>query len=250
MARITPQELADRLQEALGENLLSVTLYGPTALEEDTETPDDVEHPILIVTETLDLDALTALATPVREWHQSGHPHPLLFTRQRLKQNCDSFPVEFLDMKEARKVLYGEDSILKLELSRAYFQQELASNLKGELLALRSRLLDYFEEPARLRTTLLESLSSLRLFLRATLRLYLPVGPTTHSAVLNALKIHIPVDPTVYEKVEALKRAESEPESLHTLYLDYLNEIEKLIDYTDTLNTKRGNSTTYPPFSG
>ena len=251
MARMTPKEFVTRLESVLGDGLVSITLYGPTALEEETCLPDDVEHPILIVTEQLDLETLTRLAQPVQEWRACGHPKPLCFTRERLKLSSDSFPVELLDMKEARKVLLGEDSILKLEVRRTYFQQELITKLKTELLELRSSFLEAVGDSERLRQLLVDSLAGVRLLLRGVLRMYIPHCPSTHAGVLESLKIHLSVDAKIYQQVAAL-RNEATPESsdgLEVLFSNYLTEIEKLADSTDALRIKRAGST-YPPFRG
>lgn len=251
MARMTPQELVSRLESALGDGLVSITLYGPTALEEETQLPEDVEHPILIVTEQLNQETLTKLAQPVQEWRASGHPKPLCFTRERLKLSSDSFPVELLDMKEARKVLLGEDSILKLEVRRTYFQQELATKLKTELLELRSSFLEAVGDSEKLRQLLVDSLAGVRLLLRGVLRMYVPHCPSTHAGVLESLKIHLPVNANVYQQIAAFRNKEA-PESsdtLEALFSDYLTEIEKLADSTDALRIKRGGAT-YPPFRG
>lgn len=248
MPDMSLKQLVSELKEALGDNLVSVTLYGPTALEEASRLPEDVEHPILIVMEELGLESLRKLASPIQKWRGSGHPKPLVFTRERLKHSSESFPVELLDMKEARRVLHGEDSILKLEVRRTHFQQELAANLKTELLALRSSFLENHGDGSALRKTLVDSLSGLRLLLRATLRMFVPVCPSTHRGVLESLKIHLPVDASVYEEVEALRHAEA-PEGIEDLFVCYIREVEKLIDGTDALRVKRGGAT-YPPFRG
>ncbi len=248
MSDMSLKQLVSELKEAVGDNLVSVTLYGPTALEEKSRLPEDIEHPILIVTEELGLETLRKLAGPIQQWRGAGHPKPLVFTRERLKHSSESFPVELLDMKEARRVLYGEDSILKLEVRRTHFQQELASNLKMELLSLRSSFLENHGKGPQLRKTLVDSLSGIRLLLRATLRMYVPVCPSTHRGVLESLKIHLPVDASVYEEVETLRHGET-PEAIEELFVRYIREVEKLIDGTDALRVKRGGAT-YPPFRG
>lgn len=246
-----PNTFVSRLESALGDDLVSLTLFGPTALEEESRLPEDVEHPMLIVTERLDLEVLRRLAPPVQAWRSAGHPKPLVFTKERLKHSSDSFPVELLDMKEARKVLYGEDSILKLEVRRTYFQQELATKLKTELLDLRSSFLEDVGDSKKLRRVLLDSLAGVRLLLRAVLRMYVPTCPSTHKGVLDSLKIHLPVNGEVYQRVAGLRQEEPpEPSGgLEALFTEYLTEIEKLADSTDALRIKQGGAT-YPPFRG
>lgn len=247
MPRLNPEKLAEQLRQTLGDNLISVTLYGPAAKQEMTLQPEDAEFPLLIVTGTLDLDTLCAMANPIREWRDQGQPQPLVFTEKRLTQSGDSFSVELLDMKEARRVLHGKDSVLHLEVSRVHFQTALATNLKRELLGLRSRFLDGQGSPELLRAALLDSQSTVRLLMRAALRLYMPVGPSEHAAVLEALKVHLPVEPEVFNQVESLRKGPGEL-PIDVLYGRYLEEIEKVIDGTDALMKRRSTPLTYPPF--
>ncbi len=247
-----PIELANGLKEALQENLISVTLYGPEAVkkEDDQGNEDFREYPLLIVTRELNFSTFHAMHPLLKAWHDSGNPMPMIFTEERLNHSSDSFPVEFLDMKEARKVLHGPDSILTLEVGRAHFQQELIHNLKSELLRLRSRFLENMGKPEALKSEICSSLATIHLLMRATLRLYVPVGPSTHKGVMNSLKIHIPINPEVFESVQGLRigKVAALEMNMDNLYFDLLRELEKIIDGIDRLKIRRAASATYPPF--
>ena len=47
---------------------------------------------------------------------REGHPSPLLMSEEEVHNSADSFPIEFHDMKEHRRVLYGLDVIADLHV--------------------------------------------------------------------------------------------------------------------------------------
>ncbi len=249
---MTPDALLEKLKTCLADKLVSVTLYGPAAILEEGEMPANGsrENALLIITRDLELDTLRCIAEPIRTWREAGNPAPLLFTEDRIKNAADSFPVEILDMKEARKVLYGEDSILHLELNRTNFQQELVYALKSTLIRLRNNYFNQHDNAGALRRGMLEALTELRLYLRAATRLYVPVCPASNSGVLNAMKVHIPIDPAVFERIETLRETSEETPVTDTeaLYYGFIRQIETVIDGIDQLNLRRGATVTYPPF--
>ena len=49
-------------------------------------------------------------------WREHGHPSPLLMSEEEVHNSADCFPIEFHDMKDHRKVLYGVDVIADLKV--------------------------------------------------------------------------------------------------------------------------------------
>ena len=249
-----PSEFSDNLIAVLGDNLISVTLFGLAAKLSEEELrhaeEETLEYPLLLVLKKLDRETYSKLSPLIKEWLDEGNPMPMVFSADHLAKSADSFPVEVLDMKECRKVIYGSDSILPMEVKRAHFQQELINTLKSELLRLRSHLLEEYGDCEILRRHLLFSYSSISLLLRSTLRLFVPVSPSSESKILETLKIHLPIEPVVFLKVQKLRlgKVHLSDEDINTLYFEYLIEVEKLADGVDAMKIRRQGGATYPPF--
>ena len=47
-------------------------------------------------------------------WLERGNPAPLLLTEEEVKTSADCFPMEYHDMREQRRVLFGADVIENL----------------------------------------------------------------------------------------------------------------------------------------
>ena len=52
----------------------------------------------------------------LRWWRGKGHPSPLLMSEEEAHNSADSFPIEFRDMKDHRKVLFGPDVIADVKV--------------------------------------------------------------------------------------------------------------------------------------
>ena len=97
----------DRLKQAQGDRLLSVILYGSAAAGEHNEHFSDLN--VLCVLTRITPAELAALGPIFEWWRALGNPSPLLLSEEELRTSTDCFPIEFHDMQERRRVLFGKD---------------------------------------------------------------------------------------------------------------------------------------------
>ena len=168
------QELVSRLQQASGDNLLSVVLYGSAAREEFDEQLSDVN--LLIVFRKLDAAALTALA-PVMAWwtHEHKLSPPLIMTDEELRDSADVFAIELLDIQHRHNTLFGEDMVSALTVPMNLHRVEVEHELRTTLLRLRQHRLLAADKPDELRWVMAKSLSSVLTLFRHAL---IAVGET------------------------------------------------------------------------
>lgn len=217
-----------------GENLLSVTLYGSTARDET----DDAKHDVLIVLERIQVDDLRKASDAVRNWTRGGQPMPVYFSREELEHGADVFPIEFLQMEQARKVLHGTDPFEFVEISQANLRHQTEYELRSKCLQLRRLFFSAATSPEQLTRLMIESLASFAAVFRAVLILHgasPPVGK--HDAVhATARVLGLDVSPfdqifDLSEKKNRLTRADAEG-----LFGNYLAEIQKVIDAVDQID--------------
>ena len=163
-------ELVQSLSTALGENLVSVLIFGSKASGEYREGRSNVN--VFLVLKTCSEEVLQRMAEPVRAWVRAGHPTPVFLAQSELKACADSLPVEFLDMQDHHKVLFGkEDPLQALTVDRSRLRAQCAQELSVKLLKLRQAMVLMEGDPKRLRGLLLDSLPSILTLFRAALRL-------------------------------------------------------------------------------
>lgn len=229
-----PEDLVDKLKKVLPSELRSVILYGSAAAGDHVEKRSD--YNILVVTEKLGVKELKALSKPSIAWIKAGNPAPLLFTLDRLKKSADVFPIEILDIKQIHRVLYGEDIVAEIDISRENLRLELEHELKGKLIQLRERYLTTGGKPKLVAELMINSLSTFLVLFRGALRLFQDKIPEKKIDVLSSLADHISFDREVFANVEDLKtgkinKSDIQPDELFERYLD---TVEKLVDAVDS----------------
>src|SRR5437899_12033489 len=103
MARMTQENFAGRVAEALGPRLVTLVLYGSAAREPSADPA--AMNTLLIVTD--DSDFLGPLATVMKDWTAAGHPPPIIMTEREWRQSANAFPIESEDIRDAHRILAG-----------------------------------------------------------------------------------------------------------------------------------------------
>jgi len=64
----------------------------------------------------------------------------MIFTVSEFLSSDDVFPIEYLDMKDGHKLLYGRDFLSEINVSDANLRHECEFDLRSKLLKLRAKL--------------------------------------------------------------------------------------------------------------
>jgi hypothetical protein len=163
------QELVDGLSQALGPKLVSVILFGSKASGEYKEGSSDVN--VFLVLEDVSMETLELMTKPSRLWMKAGHPMPVFIQKSELATYSKSLPIEFLDMKDHHKVIFGTDLLEGLTVDRAHLRAQCLQEFSTKQIKLRQAVLLVNSNAKKLRTVLLESLPSVLTLYRAALRL-------------------------------------------------------------------------------
>ena len=129
----------ERARAALGGNLKSAILYGSAAAGDYVPEHSDVN--LMFVLGETSFAAIAALAPVVEWWAKQKHRAPLLMTAEELRRGADVFSIEFLDMRENYRVLWGEDLLKGLEIPMKFHRAQVEYELREKTILLRQRLL-------------------------------------------------------------------------------------------------------------
>jgi len=178
-------ELVSRLKKGAENNLLSVILYGSAATEEFHPGHSDLN--VLCIMQSLGRDDLGKLHAASTWWVKKGHPAPLFFTLNELHRSADVFAIELVDIKAARRILYGEDVIeplvVPLDLHRMHVERELRNNT----LRLRQRHVMHATDSRKTLELMVSSISTfVALFRHALIALGEDAPPSKRATVDRA----------------------------------------------------------------
>ena len=230
---MTPEALAHKLHQVLGDRLRSVILYGSAAAGDHVGKKSD--YNTLVVTTRLGLDELAALAKPSSAWRKEGNPPPLFFTLDRLQKSADVFPIELMDIKESHRVLYGENVLDSIEVQPENLRLTLERELKSTLIRLREGFLLTEARPQRVLDLMVDSLSTVLVLFRAALRLYQTEVPPLKIDAMKALTAYVHFDDSVFLQIEDVKEGRLKPGQIEPLsvFETYLETVESIVDTVD-----------------
>ena len=146
------------MKTAFGEHLVSAVLYGSAAMGDWDERGSDLN--VLCVLDRLTPAELSASEPVFRWWRGEGNPPPLLLTDEEVRTSTDCFPMEFHDMKEHRRTLFGPDLIAGLEIDRSFYRAQVEHELRAKQIRLRQKAAEVLTEPKRLTKLLTDSIST------------------------------------------------------------------------------------------
>ena len=110
------QKFVQDVQGVYGEDLLAILLYGSAAAGEHIPGRSDIN--VVVMLQELTPALLRKAASHLRGWHRKGFATPLFFDPEILHDSLDVFPIEFLDMQERHRTLWGPDLFADLGIGR------------------------------------------------------------------------------------------------------------------------------------
>jgi predicted nucleotidyltransferase len=228
-------EFISRLRAASGENLLSVILYGSAA---DGEFhPDFSNVNLLCVLRESSFSALTAIAPAVEWWAKQKHHEPLVLTREELERSTDVFSIEFLDMKQRHRVLFGEDVLSGLQIPMHLHRAQLEYELREKLILLRERLLLAANDKKQLRELMLNSLSTFITLFRHGLIALGDTPPKAKREAVQALAARIPFDASAFLQLLDIRehKAETKQFDVTDVFARYLAAVQQVTAAVDKM---------------
>jgi len=179
---MTLDELVTQLRSAYGETLRSVILYGSAVAGEHIAKKSD--YNVLVVLDAVPLNRLAAVGAILRSWAEAGNPAPMMFTTSEWNSSSDVFPMEYADILERHRVLYGSDVTQGITVARSDLRLQVEQQALGKLLHLRRGAMAAGDDGKEQIALIEASLSALMVVFRGVVRLEGDV-PSQDYAVLS-----------------------------------------------------------------
>lgn len=228
-------QLVGKLREAHGSGLVSVILYGSAAAGDYQGSISDLN--VFCVLERIGVAELGRSEKIVNWWRELGNPSPLLMARDEVPRSTDCFPIEFHDMQERRRVLYGEDVVAGLAIDDKYYRARVEYELRAKLLRLRQKAAGIYSDHSSLLTLMEESISTFCVLGRHALRLRDGGAPWTKREIAGAVAAGFGLNPEPFYTLLDLREQKLKPRQTGAvpLFEAYLREITVLVEAVDRL---------------
>lgn len=228
------QDLVQRLRKAHRERLVAVILYGSGATGNHHEKFSDLNVLCVLTRVT---PAELADSEPIFKWWRAqSNPSPLLLSEEELRTSTDCFPVEFHDMQERRRVLFGTDVIENLVIDKTFYRAQIEMELRSKLLRLRQKAAAVLTDKEALLRLMIDSVSTFLVLARHALLVSgRPAGFQKREIAAGLAAIGAdpsPFDTLLDLREQTKKSSDVDPEAL---FGSYLKAIDAVVAHVDRL---------------
>ena len=106
----------NELIKIYGKNLISIILYG-SVLEGGFNVKRSNIN-IMLIFQTINVQTLKTGLKLIHKGRKKNIIAPLMFTENHIETSCDTFPMEFIEIKENHQVVYGKDPFVSLNINK------------------------------------------------------------------------------------------------------------------------------------
>jgi hypothetical protein len=230
-------EFVEKIKAAAGPNLVSVILYGSGA--EGEFHPEYSDLNLLCVLRDASFASLTKLTETVEWWRSKKHHPPLVLTLTELNASADTFSIEFVDMKQRHRLLFGEDVLSSLNIPMTLHRAQLEYELREKLFLLRQHLVLAGNNEKQLWEVMLQSLSSFTTLFRHVLLEMGEHGRKHSREAVGELAHRMNFDPSSFVQIMDVRAQKADRKQLRATEVasKYLQAIEQVTAAVDTMQS-------------
>jgi predicted nucleotidyltransferase len=229
-------DLLRRLQQAFGSQLVSAILYGSAAAGDYHEGASDLN--VLCVLRQITPRELLQSEPVLRWWREGGNPPPLLLSEEEVRTSSDCFPLEFHDLQEQRRVLFGPDVLAEVAIDRSFYRAQVEHELRAKQIRLRQKAAEVLSNSDRLIRLMVDSVSTFCVLGRHALILSGGHPRWKKQEVVNALGDLLVLQMDGFNAVLSLRadpKQKPKPDGA-ALFSQYLKEVDTLVRFVDRLD--------------
>jgi hypothetical protein len=157
-------------------------------------------------------------------------------SEEEVHNAADCFPVEYHDMKDRRKMLYGPDVIADVRIDSRFYRAQVEHELRSKLFRLRQQAAAVLSDPEKLFTLCVDSVSTFCMLARHALVLA-GHAKSDRRAVVHQLGETLQMDVSPFNILLDIREDKSgvDPGDPGELFAQYLECIRRLVEFVDGL---------------
>lgn len=241
MAKIPdqPQDIFTSLTQdylrAFGKDLVSLMLYGSAAGGSYVKGKSDIN--ILVVLTEEGINRLEVAFPLVKQWRKRNVAVPLVMTKPFIDSSLDSYPIEFLNMKNNSVLIHGENVLESLVFKPEDLRLQIERELKSKILLLREGYLESAGQERFVRQLISKSLTAFISIFNAMLYLKQTSMPRHKNETIKEMNKVFAIDADVFELCFEIKRGTDRlsGKEVIDIFRKYLREVEKTCHTIDCL---------------
>lgn len=231
----TLDQITKSAQQALGDNLVSLVLYGSHPRGE-AHSRSDIN--LFIVVKDSHVSALQPLAQLVPGWIKLGAAAPVIFEQDQLERSRDTFALELAEIACVHQILIGADPFDGYTPDWIEVRSELEHELRQKTIYLKRRWMAAGSDDKALRAVLAETVPGYVALLRGALMLQRhAIAPLTVTLVLDELQSWPWFKPEVWKRLINAGRGQEKISAaeLPALLVEYIEQVRAFVRHIDQM---------------
>jgi hypothetical protein len=215
--------------QVYGNQVESLLLYGSAVRGEFLPGRSNLN--LLLFVSSYDVAVLKKYNDLHKRWSKEQLVVPLFLTTADLESAAFVFPLEYQDIYEWHRVLWGQDPFVGFKVDSRHLTSEVLQALRGNLLRVRQRLVEGGSTEEAMTILLPLSITALLPVLRGTQRLLDRPVLSHGEPLLKDLEVHFGINLTGLRDALLLKRGQISPghKEVPRLMDRYLESLGKLV---------------------
>jgi len=233
---------ANKLLENLDDNLISVLVYGSAAGHVTGGAAGQYDHGvsninIAVIVRNLDFAVLKQNLDLIKWGRKYKIATPLFLTKGHILNSLDVFPIEFSEIKEQHKVIWGEDFFKDLEIPRKDIRLLCEQQIKGKVIRLGQSYLDVAPHVSVIKNILISALNDLMPVFRQLIILkgQKPDGQKEEMLAQLAQLFSLDAGPLTAVYLDKKKKKVIPPGQVEAHLQNFISQLENLSRHLDSL---------------
>ncbi|MFC1724865.1 hypothetical protein ACFL4T_04495 [candidate division KSB1 bacterium] len=203
-----PEEIFDDfvsdVKDIFSDHLISVLVTGSVAKGEYVPKKSDINFIIILSEEGM--KKIPEYLDTSKKWYKAGVSIPLFLYKEYIESSLDSFPIEFLNIKNNSKTIYGEDLTGIIAIDNKDLRLQVEREIKGKLLKLRHAFFEIDLKPKAFRQFISVSISTFNPIFAAAVYLKENFYPKNQSEIYQKISEIFSVEKDFFDRLIDIKQ--------------------------------------------
>ena len=232
-------QFTGEIRGIFGDDMISVILFGSAVTNDFIPGRSDLNF--LVGLTSNGLKKIKVVQKYLRRWQRKNISLPLFLTKEYINASLDSFPIEFLNMQTAYRVISGEDLLKELEISMEDLRLQCERELKGNLLKLRQGFIETASKKRDLKLIISRSMVAFISIFKALLYLREKEIPQKRKDVLFKTCSEFGINEDLFVRLLSVKNREIKlnREQMERIMNLYIAEIQKISESIDKMEVSK-----------
>jgi hypothetical protein len=222
------QRFGEQMHALLGDNLVSVELFGGVVRGEGRGLS------VLVVLNQVAGGVLDGMIEPIAALDKATGAAPLIITEAELKTSTDVFPNKFLDIQRYHRTLAGRDVMATLEISTEHLRLRCEQEVRNLALRLRRAYVEHARNEKDLLGTLLLSAEAFKAIVETVHEVVLGSAPASPASAVTKLAAELDLEAGALAAVDKLDRKSrlglGETKALFDRFMTIINRVVDAVD--------------------